>query len=368
MSSLNPVSQGKGKRLESDGSLNPLAQAKGKRLECEICSKVATLSCVACKSTYYCDAEHRSQDWEGIHEKICPLIEDLRKLAPEFGSDAVVRRNATVRKNQMAIVKIASTEATKQLSLKNYERAIPGGLQVLRYSTELHGASKPEILSAYLLLAEANLGLKRDKVAEEHLIHAHYIILHNDSVSSEVRSRVHRNFGRLFTLQQRYEEALTHLATDVYCAAQCYGANHISTAGGYVLMAEAFNYSKDRDSALAFFDKVVEIWYSFLGELKDGEKVLSAEIYSSGTDQLRSALQARSAIKGPNSLATAQARHVLGMMHHYFGHSLKEARTLYIQALEVYLQQLGDKHESTLNVRRVVDLLEGQYPSVKNEP
>ena len=98
------------------------------------------------------DTEHQTNDWQGIHQQICPLIETLRTLPPAFGSDDVIRRNATgfihifnvfkvtvlpVRKNQMAIVKIASTEANKQLVIKNYERSIPGGLQVLRFSTLL---------------------------------------------------------------------------------------------------------------------------------------------------------------------------------------------------------------------------------------
>lgn len=345
--------------------LNPLAQPKGKKLLCEICAKVGTVACLSCGVTYYCSKEHQTSDWLGIHQHICPLVKTLRTLPPAFGADEELKRKATVRKNQQAIVKISMNEATRHLSSKQYELSIPGGLQVLRYSIELHGSGKPDILPAYLLLAEANLGLRREKPAEEYLIQAHWILLHQPSCTPAIRSRVHRNFGKLFAMQQRYQEALTHLATDVFFSAQCFGPNHINTAGGYALMAEVFNQTKDRASAVAFFDKVVEIWFSYLANIREADKVGAAEVYANGSEQLRAALELRCAVLGSATLAAAQAMHVLGLLHQLFGNAQMaiEARKLYVETLQVYIPQLGDQHESTVNVRRALDLLDNQYPN-----
>jgi hypothetical protein len=48
---------------------------------------------------------------------------------------------------------------------------------------EVYGAGRIELVPAYLLLAEANLGLKRYKVAEEFLLYANWSVLKNPGMS-----------------------------------------------------------------------------------------------------------------------------------------------------------------------------------------
>lgn len=56
---------------------------------------------------------------------------------------------------------------------------IPGAVQSLRFSTQVFGDGAIEIVHAYLLLAEANLGLRRYKQTEEFLGMANWSVLKN---------------------------------------------------------------------------------------------------------------------------------------------------------------------------------------------
>jgi tetratricopeptide (TPR) repeat protein len=117
-----------------------------------------------------------------------------------------------------------------------------------------------ELVPAYLLLAESNLGLKRFKVAEEFLLYANWSVLKNPLCSNELKSQLHRNFGKLYSSQGRYDDALRQLANDVYHSALESGPEHIDTAGGYYYMADVFLQQGKVEQALALQDKVVDVW------------------------------------------------------------------------------------------------------------
>lgn len=242
--------------------LNPLSTAKGKKFTCEMCGKPATLACQHCRVTYYCVAEHQSVDWFGIHEKICQLLGALRTLRPTLGSeDERQRRNLTVQMSQHALIDLTKNEAQKHLVMGQYELAIPGALQSLRFSMEVYGSGRIELVPAYLLLAESNLGLKRYKVAEEFLLYANWSVLKNPTCSNELKSQLYRNFGKLYASQGRFQDALKQLALDVYYSSLESGPEHIDTAGGYFYLADVFATQGIIENALALYDKVVDIFY-----------------------------------------------------------------------------------------------------------
>ncbi len=105
---------------------------------------------------------------------------------------------------------------------------------------EVYGSGRIELVPAYLLLAEANLGLKRFKVAEEFLLYANWSVLKHPDCSHQLKSHLYRNFGKLYASQGRYAEALKQLANDVYYSSLESGPEHIDTAGGYFYMADVF--------------------------------------------------------------------------------------------------------------------------------
>ena len=62
-------------------------------------------------------------------------------------------------------------------------------------------------MPSYLLLAEANLGLRNLAQAEEFLSLANYSVLKNPECSNTIRSQLHRNFGKLYALQGKNQQA-----------------------------------------------------------------------------------------------------------------------------------------------------------------
>ena len=126
------------------------------------------------------------------------------------------RQEANVRKSKLALIDLCRMEATKFLVHGDFEMSIPGAVQALRYSLDVYGAGKIELVPSYLLLAEANLGLGRHKMAEEYLSLANWSILKNPDCSNRTKSQLYRNFGKLYASQGKHDEALRQLANDVY--------------------------------------------------------------------------------------------------------------------------------------------------------
>lgn len=155
--------------------------------------------------------EHQALDWEGIHAKICAILTPLRAGAPVIGSEEErEKRTDALKASKRALVELTRNEASKYLVAGQFELAvrararaplqhskslldlcssnhharpttqqIPGAVQSLRFSTQVFGDGAIEIVHAYLLLAEANLGLRRYKQTEEFLGMANWSVLKN---------------------------------------------------------------------------------------------------------------------------------------------------------------------------------------------
>merc|ERR1712193_380108 len=117
---------------------------------------------------------------------------------------------------------------------------------------------------SYLLLAEANLGLRRLKIAEEFLSLANWNILKHPQAGSSLMSNLQRNFGRLYAGQQRYNEALQAFATDIYYSSLEFGPENIRSAPSYFHMGRVFQSHQKADRTSAFYSKVVEIYTTLL--------------------------------------------------------------------------------------------------------
>ena len=104
----------------------------------------------------------------------------------------------------------------KHLVAEEFKLAMPGALQAQRHSIQLFGASKTELVPAYLLLAEASMGLESYDQAESYLSKARYNVLENPDCSNSLKSRLHRQWGRLMLVTGRVDEARTELADDVF--------------------------------------------------------------------------------------------------------------------------------------------------------
>ena len=180
--------------------LNPLATAKGQKLLCELTGKPASIVVSYFGVPYYyCDRSTLELDWNGIKQKIAQLLVPLRQPPSVIPSvEERERQEANVRKSKLALIDLCRMEATKFLVHGDFELSIPGAVQALRYSLDVYGAGKIELVPCYLLLAEANLGLGRHKQAEEYLSLANWSILKNPDCSNRTKSQLYRNFGKLY--------------------------------------------------------------------------------------------------------------------------------------------------------------------------
>ncbi|XP_053432293.1 zinc finger MYND domain-containing protein 12 [Nycticebus coucang] len=245
----------------------PLAVPKGRRLCCEVCEAPAERVCAACTVTYYCGVVHQRADWRSIHEKICQLLIPLRTSMPFYNSEEERQHGLQqLQQRQKHLIEFCYTVAQKYLFEGKHEEAVPAALHSLRFRMNVHGLNSVELVPAYLLLAEASLGLGRIIQAEEYLLQARWTVLKSTDCSNATHSLLHRNLGLLYMAKKNYEEARYHLANDIYFASCAFGTEDIRTSGGYFHLANIFYILNKMDLADTLYTKVSDIWNKYMNE------------------------------------------------------------------------------------------------------
>nr|XP_046199616.1 zinc finger MYND domain-containing protein 12 isoform X1 [Oncorhynchus gorbuscha] len=256
-------------------AINPLANPRGAKKLCELCQNLAYLQCTKCRVTFYCDTEHQQADWVGIHEKICQLLIPIRTAMP-FHSLQADRdhHRAQILHRQEELIEISRAVAQKKLFEGKYQESLPAAQLSLRCAMDVYGPSAVQLVPAYLLLAEANVGLGSLSQAEGYLSQAEWTVMKTPECSHTVRHQLHRNLGRLYTATENLEGALLHFANDVsvkayqvYYASEEYGLDNIVTCGGYFLMANVFIKQEKMDIASSLYTEVASTWHSHLTKL-----------------------------------------------------------------------------------------------------
>eukprot|EP01029_Cantina_marsupialis_P014067 TRINITY_DN3116_c0_g1_i1.p1 TRINITY_DN3116_c0_g1~~TRINITY_DN3116_c0_g1_i1.p1 ORF type:complete len:271 (+),score=34.21 TRINITY_DN3116_c0_g1_i1:162-974(+) len=231
-------------------------------MSCELCGKQGTIKCPHCAS-FYCSMAHRDLD-KSIHSSICSKLSVARETStsPEIA-----------RQMKVEIIQIAREKAKEYLELRESELVIPSALQFLRFSSELDRDSL-DCIEANLMLVEASLGLKRYGEVQEFLSRANWSILKaGESCPSSLRAQLHHHFGKLYASLGRIEDSTQNLALSVYFSSLEEGPASVGIGQSLFHMAEIFYSQNKVEHALAFFDKVVDIWYKFLNASKDGNEI-----------------------------------------------------------------------------------------------
>eukprot|EP00455_Lapot_gusevi_P041648 TRINITY_DN4854_c0_g1_i5.p1 TRINITY_DN4854_c0_g1~~TRINITY_DN4854_c0_g1_i5.p1 ORF type:complete len:197 (-),score=56.19 TRINITY_DN4854_c0_g1_i5:151-681(-) len=141
------------------------------------------------------------------------------------------------------------------------------------------------------------------------------------------------------------------------------GPEHIDTAGGYYYMASVFLLQDQVEAALASFDKVVDIWYKFLLNLMahPQERIthyLGEAQIGEASEMLKKILDSRIRFLGHHHIATAEAAYTVGILMLASGQR-GEAKTCFLQAVRIYDTELGSEHESTMDIKRALQGLQG---------
>jgi tetratricopeptide (TPR) repeat protein len=242
-----------------------------------------------------------------------------------------------------------------------------------------------EVVEPYLILAQSCLGLQNTKQAEEYLSLAKWIVLNDSTCSDRIKSRLHQLMGRLFFYNQDMDKSKEEYASSVFYSARCNGAEAIATSAGYYALGDVFLSQGNVECALAFFDKVVDIWYKYLSALHsralegipgaggnhaDQENLSSATSLpleepteaqlTDGKNHLLQILEHRKRLLGDQHIATGEVEYSIGLYEFFIVGSDVSAHEYMSMAHAIYETQLGGAHNSTLHVKAVMNLVQQQ--------
>ncbi|XP_017324089.1 zinc finger MYND domain-containing protein 12 [Ictalurus punctatus] len=251
-------------------SISPLANPKGTKKLCELCQKPAYLQCTKCRVTFYCDVAHQQADWNSIHEKVCELLSSIRTPAPFscFQADRDIHHMQTLKRLEH-ITQLSHAAAKSWVSEGKYSEAVPAAQLSLRCAIDIYGRDVVELVPAYLLLAEASIGLGSLSQAESCLSQAEWMVMKNPGCSRTVLHLLHRTLGHLHSAKGDYSTALLHFANDVYYASEEFGLDSVVTARGYFLMANVFMKQEKTDITNSLYSEVASIWHAHLSKLME---------------------------------------------------------------------------------------------------
>lgn len=346
--------------------LNQLSAPRGVRYKCEHTGANATVCLVnPYVKLYYSSEEVAILCWEGIMHKIVHILAPLRSKPTKVGSEeARQKRERSVRMTKRALIDLTGSVAQTFLNSGDHRMAIPGAIQSLNLAKDVFGANAIEVVPSYLLLAEANLGSRDLKQANEYLSLASWIVMKKEECSYSIKAKLQCNYGKLYAAQGKYAEAAKYLAESVYLMSMHAGPEHVNTATMYFHLATVFDAQNRVESALAMYDKVVDIWHNYLNALrtaKDSTTELDILQISEATQMLQQIIRTRQQFLGEDHIASGEARFTLGLLHILEGEGkLESALSLLENAHDIYLKHLGPGHPSTKNVEEVHSLIQQQ--------
>ncbi|XP_037335365.2 zinc finger MYND domain-containing protein 12 [Pungitius pungitius] len=249
-------------RLSGTSEVVPLAFPKGEAKLCELCQGEARLRCTSCRVTFYCNAEHQQADWVGIHAIVCQLLVPIRTSTLDgLQQDGQSLTNL----NKVKLIETCRWVAQSKLAEGKHQEALPAAQLCLRSSKDFHGARAVQVVPAYLLLAEANLGLGNLTQVKELLSLAEWAVLKSPKPS--VHHQLHRILGRLHTATGDPEAALFNFANDIYLSSEVYGLDSTVPCGGYFLMADVFAKKGKVPITRSLYSKVTQTWHCHLTKL-----------------------------------------------------------------------------------------------------
>lgn len=331
----------------------------------------------------YLNEDLAEQAWHGIIKKIIHLLSPLLQPLPMVGTqEERHRRTTNTILSKRSLVEYCLSESSSLLSLQKYQLAFPAAIQALKFSKEIDGENALSLVEPYLHLSQAALGMRQLSKAEEYLALARWIVLNHADCSDKIKSRLYTLKGRVDTAEGNFEAAKEDYSQAIYFGSRCYGAESIVTSLGFFRLGDVFLAQGNMECALAFFDKVVDIWYKYLCELQQGnvtetgglrtgksaifsEKMnpitaeqLTEENLVEGRNQLEAIFEHRKRLLGNGHIATGEIQYTIGLFEFLLLSNETMAETFVIAALQSYEIQLGAAHSSTKHVANMLEIVQ----------
>lgn len=327
------------------------------------------------------------QAWHGIIRKISHLLSPLMQPIPLVGTqEERTRRMTNTTLSKRSLIEYCLAECASLLSMQKYNLAFPAAIQALKFCKEIDGEKSLTLVEPYLQLAQALVGMKSLGKAEEYLALARWIVLNSANCSDKIRWKLYSLKGRIGTAQGNFDSAKQDYAEAIYFASNCYGAESVATSLGFYRLGDVFLAQGNMECALAYFDKVVDIWYKYLCELQQGtfgdlsasavagvrrqQNVTSEKLSAITAEQLteenlvegRSHLEAifehRKRLLGNGHIATGEIQYTLGLFEFLLLNNESMAEGFVLAALQSYEMQLGPSHSSTKHVSNMLEVVQ----------
>jgi len=273
-------------------------------------------------------------------------------LPPARGEEERLALLEERQDKKIELLELASEQATRAVTQQQHDIAIPGAQLCIKIATELFGSDHLKLTDFYLTLAKSYLCKGRFNMAEKYLQMTRWNIFKNPQADHLQRSQMLRVFGKFFASQGKYEEALRHLAEDVYTSSLEVGPEHVHTAVGFYFIANVFLMQEKIEQTLTFYDKVVDILYKFLTGLKGHQNLdefLDEGEVRQAEEMLKTILDSRGKYLGRQHIATGEANYVLGLLKQLSG-DIQSAEQLCQDALTIYELQVGTRHDLSIEI------------------
>ncbi|OXB60726.1 hypothetical protein ASZ78_006089 [Callipepla squamata] len=221
--------------------------------------------------------------------------------------------------------------------------------------------------------------------ASNYLSQAQWLVLKTPDCSSAFQHRLHRCFGLLYATDGNCEQALYHLANDIYLASSTFGLKSIEASGGYFHMANVFFRQNKMDIANSLYAEVTDIWHTFLvksvqtqeqiRKLRAGKSPFTEDKEVEVSEDTMTEAQQAEAIQVLNAVLnirekapkqepgeTARVLHALAMLY-YLILDLLKAREMGMKAFDLLKEQ--PQQESLEAISYLLKLIDSQPSCTK---
>lgn len=314
--------------------------------------------------------------WHNLEAK----YNELKALlsAPTTGLNAQEARIAQKQTVSAAIATLldnAQRECRKLLIDGHAKAAVEGGLKTLRLKENYYGQGSTQLVPVYFHLARTNQYMDKFKAAEEFLSLAQWIILKNPPAADvSLKAELHQTLGLLYASDAKLDAALKQLTCATYYLSVMNGPEHILTSFGYFDLGNVFAAKSNMENAMAFYDKVKEIWYRHLtlvlGERASGAQAvtpyatpqeLGMENMQDVAKMLRGIVGLQTERFGAVHPSVCRAELVLGLFF-IFNYDDVTAQSYLLRAYEIAKRVYGPRHQNTLEIRDIIERTGLQVP------
>lgn len=237
-----------------------------------------------------------------------------------------------------------------------------------------------ELLPAYFILAEANIGMGRTKKAEEFLIAAKWNLLKSKNDNKDDKSRagddslldqaeiirfeamLNRMFGKLF-MATNNPKAIDEMTLGIYRDSEEFGPEHIELSSSYFNMGQLFYMREEPDKAKAFYLKICDIWKKYVLQEQEEENQANFENTELLVTEAYKHLYEVSSFLERNSdeqnKSTADCLFALALVANRCSKQ-EESLELMGKAYSIYREKLGDYAQQTKECEEVIQHLTQQ--------